>query len=84
MGKALQFMRKYSFLSKRNPFLGFDQKQFPMMVWMKNYLFLHRSSEIFLSRGKIAHMVLTIGKLHLKLNTQFFLALSILMQYKIK
>ena len=29
MGKALQFMRKYSFLSKRNPFFGFRPKTVP-------------------------------------------------------
>ena len=29
MGKALQFMRKYSFFSKRNPFFGFSPNSVP-------------------------------------------------------
>ena len=29
MGKALQFMKKYSFLSKRNPFYGLRPKSVP-------------------------------------------------------
>ena len=29
MGKALQFMRNYSFLSKRNPFFGFRPNSVP-------------------------------------------------------
>ena len=29
MGRALQFMRKYSFLSKKNPFFGFRPKTVP-------------------------------------------------------